>query len=162
MRPIIHSTKHYIQTSLSTVTGLTQNIITLVNAVAVPDKNIVSEVEEGAIVKACYVEAWLRTLDSVGGSFIVVLWKQPGGAANFSLTEMAALGDADAKKNIFFVSQGLANSQTADATPVLRGWYKIPKSKQRFGLGDKLLLQIFAQSTIDVAHCGFATYKEYT
>ncbi len=162
MRPVIHSQKHYVQTSLSTVTGLAQNIITLVVAVKVGDKNNVSEVVEGAIVKACFVETWLRSAEASAGSFIAVLWKQPGGAANFSLTEMAALGDADAKKNILFVSQGLVNHNTADAIPVLRGWYKIPKSKQRFGLGDKLLLQIFAQSTIDVQHCGFATYKEYT
>jgi len=44
----------------------------------------------------------------------------------------------------------------------MRGWYKIPKTKQRFGLGDRLVLQIASQGTDALDFCGFATYKEYT
>jgi len=56
----------------------------------------------------------------------------------------------------------LVNDQDADATPILRQWVKIPKTKQRFGLKDKLVLQVFAQGALDLTACGFELYKEYS
>jgi len=41
-----------------------------------------------------------------------------------------------------------------------KGWIKIPKSKQRMGLGDRIVVQTFAQA-LDMIDCGFETYKEY-
>ncbi len=161
VRPMVHSTKHYVQNSIATIAGSAQLVLTLVDAVAVVDKNVTNEVEEGASIKACYIEQWIRAADTVGGSFVAVLFKQPGGASNLTTVEMAALGQAEAKKNILWSSQGLVNDQDADALGLARGWYKIPKTKQRFGLGDKLLFQVFAQGAIDLHICGLATYKEY-
>ncbi len=161
MRAPIHSVKHYVQTSLTSIASGAKADITLVDAVAMPDVNTVSEVTEGAIVKAVYIELWI-----IGGvssaTAITVLCKFPGGLAAFGTTSLAALGGAVNKKNILFVSQGLtSNDGIASPINIMRGWYKIPKSKQRFGLGDKLLLQVFAQSQAQEI-CGFATYKEYT
>ncbi len=162
MRPVIHSTKHYVQTSLSTVTASTITNVELVDAVQVVDKNSSSEVEEGAVVKAVYVEMWIRTQDTAPGSFVYIICKRPGGVNVPSTAEMAALGTWDNKKNVFYTTQGLANDQDADAIPAFKGWIKIPKSKQRFGLGDHLSFHIFAQGALDLTICGFATYKEYT
>ncbi len=162
VRPVVHSTKHYVQNSLATIAAGAQLVLTLVDSVAVVNKNASNEVEEGAIIKACYIEEWIRSPEASPGSFIAVLWKQPGGASNFTTVEMAALHNAEAKKNILWSSQGLINDTDADALGLSRGWYKIPKSKQRFGLGDKLLFQVFAQGAIDIVICGLATYKEYT
>ncbi len=162
MRPPIHSVKHYVQTSLTTIaTGIKLDIL-LIDAVKLLDVSLVSEVAEGAVVKAIYIELWILG-DTGDASQITVLAKQPSGLSAFNTTQMAALGAADNKKNILFVSQGLAsNDGIANPINIMRGWYKIPKSKQRFGLGDTLKLQIFAQGAAGLEICGFATYKEYT
>ncbi len=162
VRPMVHSTKHYVQTSLATILGGAKSDVVLIDAVAVGNKNLVSEVEEGSSVKAIYIEEWLRAGDTVGGSFIACLYKAPGGLTPFGTIDLAALGNAENKKNILYSSQGLVNDQDADALSVARGWFKIPKSKQRFGLGDRLIWAIFAQGTIDLHRCGLAIYKEYS
>ncbi len=160
MRPTINSEKHYLQKSLFSVTALAIVNHIIVQSTEAPTGP--SEVREGAIVKAVYVEMWLRTASTSPGSFIVTLEKRPGisGTSIMSATDIAGLHDYDNKKNILYTSQGLLNDQDADATPVLRQYIKIPKSKQRFGLNDKLVLEIFAQS-LDITGCGFYTFKEY-
>ncbi len=162
MRPVIHSKKHYVQTSLATITAGTITSVTLVQGVAPEDVNTVSEVVEGAIVKAVFIEDWLRSGEAAGGSFVYAVEKRIGGMNAPSTSEMAAFGDYNNKKNLFYVSQGLLNDANADATPIMRQWIKIPKSKQRFGLGDILAIHIFAQGAIDLHRCGMTTYKEYT
>ncbi len=162
MRPVIQSRKHYVQTSLATITSGAKLDIVLVDATPLQDANLVNEVVEGAIVKAVYIEMWLLG-STASSSQITCLTKFPGGVGAFSIANLAALGSADNKKNTLFLSQGLAsNDGIANPINIMRGWYKIPKSKQRFGLGDRLLLQIFAQGAANLEVCGFATYKEYT
>ncbi len=162
MRAPVHSTKHYVQTSLSTLAaGGTVNI-RLALAVEVVDKNIVSEIEEGAIVKAVYVEHWLQN-DGNDASEIFVIFKDTQDLAGPSTGEMAALGTYNNKKNILFVHQGLSSNESiGNPIPVHRGWIKIPKSKQRMGLGDSINIQMSNPSAGVLTHCGFATYKEYT
>ena len=162
MRAPIHSVKHYVQFSFRTaLTGAVQNLL-LIDAHLIQNVNAVQEIQEGAIVKAVYIELWLLG-DSADATQITALSKFVAGAAPFSVAQMAALGTTANKKNILFVSQGLAsNDGIAAPIPVMRGWYKIPKSKQRFGLQDTLELQVFAQGAAGVDMCGFCTYKEYT
>ncbi len=148
--------------SLTTVAASAVGTTVLISGVATPDKNLVSEVEEGASVKAIYIELW-----QIGGAGvatqITTLTKFPSGQTPFTTAEMAALGGADNKKNILFTSQGIVgNDGITGPTNVMRAWYKIPKGKSRFGLGDTLELQIFAQAAESLQFCGFATYKEYT
>ncbi len=162
VKPMVHSTKHYVQTSISPILAGAKLDIILVSSVAVVNKNGLNETEEGNSVKACYNEYWLRSSEASPGSFIAVLYKNPGGGTKFSTGQLAALGSADNKKNILWTSQGLVNDNNADALGMMRTWYKIPKSKQRFGLGDELVLSIFAQGAIDLVICGFSTYKEYS
>ncbi len=162
MRPVIHSNKHLVQTSLSIVAAGAKLDIVLIDSVKVADKNAVFEVEEGAVVKAIFVEMWVLGSTS-GATQITVLAKHPGGLPSFTVAELAALGNADNKKNILYTTQGLAsNDGIANPIPIIRQWFKIPKSKQRFGLGDTLELQIFAQGAADLNICGMAIYKEYT
>lgn len=162
VRPMVHSTKHYVQNSIATIVGGAKLDIILAQSVAVANKNLVQEVEEGSSIKAVYVEMWVRGGEAAAGSGICALYKDPGGGIVFSTTELAAMGDAENKKNVLFFQQGLFNDQDADAISVVRGWFKIPKSKQRMGLGDRLIFTCFAQGAIDLHICGFATYKEYT
>ncbi len=161
VRPMVHSTKHYPQHSLETVTAGTVDNNVIVDAVAVGNKDDPKEVEEGNSVKAVYVEHWVRSGETSPGSYAYAIYKVPGGGAAFTAAQMAAIHDADNKKNILFFSQALTNNNTSNAIPVIREWVKIPKSKQRFGLGDRLIATHFAQA-LDSITCGFNTYKEYS
>ncbi len=161
VRPTINSTKHIVQFSIGTVTSAGVTTLELLNAVNVVNKNQVFEVEEGSVVKAIYVEIWLRAGSTTPASGQMIIYKQPGDQPNPSTTDMAALGDWTNKKNIFYTTMGLYNDQDADATVAFKGWLKIPKGKQRMGLEDSIKISIFTP-TIDIQFCGFALYKEYT
>ncbi len=122
-------------------------------------------VSEGATVKACYVELWLsQDSASTVGSYTVILYKDPGGTNAVDTAGMAALHDYSNKKNILFTAQGLLTPNDGGQVPVIRGWYKIPKGKQRFGLSDRLILAVRNNNltAIDINLCGLAVYKEYT
>ncbi len=124
--------------------------------------NAVDEVTEGAIVKAVYVELWVLDAGNAGSN-VVTLVKTPLNNVGPTFTQMNALGTYPNKKNILFTHQGLTNNDGIDPPMnIMRAWYKIPKSKQRFGLGDRLILTISNSSAQDLFYCGFATYKEYT
>ncbi len=164
MRPIIKSKKHILQISQATVGQAAAVSTTIVNALEATG-TVPSTVEEGAIVKACYVEFWVsQDSASVVGSYTVCLAKDPGGNAGMTATQMAALHDYDNKKNILFTAQGLLTPNDGGQVPVLRGWYKIPKGKQRFGLKDVLRITIRNNNAtaIDINFCGLAIFKEYT
>ncbi len=159
MRAVIQSRKHYFQTSISTVTAGT--VFTAVFTHAVDDPSTAGQVHVGAIVKAVYVEYWLRSSGAIGTSGQAIVVKHPGGVNNPTAIEMAALTDWDNKKNILYTTQGLFNDQDADAIPIYKGWVKIPKGKQRQGLQDQIKLHVLLP--VQDGHiCGFATFKEYT
>ncbi len=163
MRPIINTRKHINQLSQGTVAQ--SAAVTFIIASAIEGSGTTpSHVNEGAVVKACYVEYWVsQDSASVVGSYTVILEKVPGAGTQVTAAEMAALHDYDNKKNIFFTAQGLLTPNDGGQVPVLRGWYKIPKGKQRFGLGDILSVTIRNNNAtaIDINFCGVAIYKEY-
>jgi len=162
MRPIVHSTKHYVQITLSSVITVSRNSETLVTAVESTVANLGQEVEEGAIVKAVYVELWAEA-ESNSGFYTLIISKDPSGLGQISFADITNLFAYPNKKNILYTSQALtANDGIANPIPLLKGWIKIPKSKQRFGLGDKLRLTIASRGANTINYCGFATYKEYT
>ncbi len=158
VRPIVHSIKHYVQFSLSTVVGGTPTTKGIATGVESP--SIVSHVMEGSVVKAVYLEVWLRAGSTTPSSGQMIVYKKQSDSSNPTATDMAALGDWDNKKNILYTTMGLFNDQDADAIPAFKGWIKIPRGKQRFGLGDTLNFTVFTP-TIDLHLCGFSTYKEY-
>ncbi len=162
MRPVIKSRKHYVQFPINQVaTGVVENML-LIEAVAVSAKNISREVEEGAIVKACYIELWLQNQSNLGHT-VVIISKQNELGLGATFAEMATLDTWTNKKNILFTHEGLTtNDSQGPPLPVLHGWYKIPKSKQRFGLGDILSITVSNPSSNSLDRCGFATFKEYT
>ncbi len=158
MRAPIHAVKHYVQKSLTTVAAGVINITSLADAVNSPSANLANEVVEGAVIKAVYVEMWAR--GSAGeGAILLSLVKVPDGQG-MSFGDQTALFSYTNKKNVLYHTQGLSNDNDADAIPFLRQWFKIPKGKQRFGLGDELILGISAQALAQDV-CGFAVYKEY-
>ncbi len=164
MKAPIHSKKHIFQISQATVAqaavGTQTIVLALEGAPSTP-----FHVEEGSLVKACYVEFWVsQDSASVVGSYTIILYKDPGGNAQATAANLAALHDYDNKKNILFTAQGLLTPNDGGQVPVLRNWYKIPKGKQRFGLGDALRVAIRNNNAtaIDINFCGLAVFKEYT
>ncbi len=161
VRPMVHSTKHYVQFPFNDVATSTREINLVVSAVSVGDKNLASEVEEGSSVKAIFVEMWLQN-SGVDGTFILTISKDLGNDNGPSFAEMASLGTYDNKKNVLYTTEGLtSNDGVSGPVNVLRNWIKIPKSKQRFGLGDRININIANVSAGDLHRCGFTTYKEY-
>ena len=162
VRPVVHSVKHYIQFPIDQISTASRQAIVLATAVGGTLANLSTEVVEGTIIKAVYVELWLENTGNLGES-IVVLCKDTNSLTGPTFAQMADLFNYVNKKNILFTHQGLtSNDGVAQPTNVLRGWIKIPKSKQRFGLGDRLMLSISNTSSQDLNRCGFATYKEYS
>ncbi len=157
MRPTVNTRKHYVQFSLSAVASgaLTGNL--LIAAVAVPTG--ATQVREGAKVTAVYIEMWIQTDDAALGSSIVTLEKLPGNATSMTAAESAALDSYDNKRNVLHTQMGLTPNNVTYPMASVKGWFKIPKGKQRFGLGERLRLNIHAQSN-GLSFCGFAIYKE--
>ncbi len=162
MRAIVHSLKHIVQFPFNQIsTGTIEN-----NILAFTKERTISndanEVAEGSTIKAIYIELWLQN-SANDGHQIVTVEKNVSGASAVTFAEQAALFDYDNKKNIFFTHEGLSsNDGVGNPQNILRQWIKIPKTKQRFGLGDTLYLNISNPSSNNLARCGVAIYKEYS
>ncbi len=155
----INSVKHYAHTSSFAITNGVRNSITLVESIVAPATANAFSVKEGSIVSSIYVEYWVSgvTADKTVSQCIV---KLPGGSIVPSFTEMTNMGTYKNKKNVLAFHQGLAPTG-GNIISFFSNWVKIPKGKQRFGLGDELALVTSANGT-NVNLCGFSTFKEYT
>ncbi len=160
MKAPIQAVKHYVQQSLATVTGGTLNNFVLADALARDAAQTSVSVIEGSVIKAIYIEMWIRSSEVSPGTVLATFVKVPDRAIP-TFVDMTALHDYTNKKNVFYHTQGLTNDADANGIAFVRGWFKIPKGKQRMGLGDRLILCIASQAAIDNVICGFATYKEY-
>ncbi len=160
MRPVVNTKKHVVQFSLFTVASGAIANLSIIDAVAAPDAAVAAEVREGSKISAVYIEMWIQTDDATLGSSIVICEKVPGaGNTPATAAEIASLNSYDNKKNVFYTQMGLTPNSTQFPMASVKGWFKIPKSKQRFGLEDRFLLDILAQSN-GLSACGFAIYKE--
>ncbi len=158
MRPTVNTEKHFKQDSLFTLaSGAISNRNIAVAVVAPAGGN--TDVRVGCTISAVYCEMWLTSDDTAQGSVICTLEKVPGNAADMSVGNAAALHSYANKKNILHTQMGLLGPNTQYPMAVVKGWFKIPKGKQRFGLGDQLHFNIFAQSN-GVQGCGFFLFKE--
>ncbi len=160
VRPMVHSEKHYVQNSLFAIASGAVASLIQVAAVTVSTKNLATEIEEGSILKAIYLEYWVTSDDTSAGTAIWCLEKVPAGAAPLNAGDIAALNAYDNKKNILHTGMGLIPPNTQYPMNLVKGWFKIPKGKQRFGLSDELVFTILAQSN-GISACGFTLYKEY-
>ncbi len=162
VRPVIQSVKHYVQFSLATVGNLAVVVNNAATSVNVTAANAVGEVAEGSLVKAVYVEFWVQQASLEIGSLVAGFYKNEGGQNTITAADAAALGNWDNKKNLLYVTEGLAPENDTQILPLYKGWIKIPKGKQRMGLGDILSFFIRNNNPVDdINFCGFFTYKEY-
>lgn len=161
MKSPIVSRKHIVQWSLFTVGTVSVGSQTIAIGVDALAKNTPSECTEGSVIKAVYLELWFEN-SSNDGSAVCIVHKGTNAGNNPTYAQTIALDTWTGKKNILFTHQGLtANDAVGNPIPIYRGWLKIPKSKQRFGLGDHLTIMIANTSLNDLNICGFSTYKEY-
>ncbi len=162
VRPQVHSTKHYVQFPINVIATGIREINTVVSAQNISAVDASNEVVEGSTIKAVYFELWLQNQGTLG-EFVMTITKSVEGGTGPTFTEMASLFTYTNKKNILYTTQGLtSNDGVSGPVNVIRGWVKIPKSKQRFGLGDRLQMNISNVSSNDLNRCGFAFFKEYS
>ncbi len=158
----INTVKHYVQIENAATADAARRGNVLVDAVAGEATANTFEVQEGSIIKAVYVEYWAKSNATAGteDKFQAVLEKVPTGTNGISFTQMNNMQAYPNKKNVFYYTQGVIGDLTTQSIPVLRAWFLIPKGKQRFGLGDRLVVSLSTTgSTLN--NCGFATYKEW-
>ncbi len=159
MRPRVNTEKHYVQFSLFSVAG--GAIAELVVAIGQQTRTETNSthIREGAIISAVWLEIWVTSDDAAQGTTIVTLEKRLTGQAPMTAAQSALLNSYGNKKNVLHCFQGLIGPNVQPAAPSIRGWFKIPKGKQRMGLGDELVINVHGQSN-GVSGCGFATFKE--
>ncbi len=156
MKPTINSNKHYVHFSAFNIAGsaIVNNVIVSVDD-ALPSAG---SVRQGAIVKAIYLELWWDA-DLEGKTGAVSFQKIPAGGLSPTFAQHANMGTYQNKKNVLEFHQGLGPA-TGNVVPMFRHWIKIPKGKQRMGLGDVVNFSISAIGT-EFHGCGFATFKSY-
>lgn len=159
MRPKVMTEKHFVQRSLFTVALGTVNNHTIVFAPQTPAPTDATNVREGATVSAVYIELWMTSDDSEQGSVICTLEKRGGTTSPMSAGDAAALNNYGNKKNILHTQMGLVGTDVQVPIAIVKGWFKIPKGKQRFGQDDSLIFNILAQ-TNGINACGFSLFKE--
>ncbi len=162
MRPRVQTVKHYVQWTITPVAVGTTVTEEIARSVALQSADISTEVREGSVVSAIYIELWvIGQSDSASGNVLVSFYKKTGGDSNMTQAEHVDLFNYDNKKNVFYHTQGITNDGVANATPFIRQWFKIPKGKQRMGLKDTISIAVSTQAEA-VNYCGFALYKEQT
>ncbi len=162
LAPIV-SRKHIIpQGVLAVAVGGIANIA-IATAVDAPDNTVPAEVKIGSIVKAVYIELWVRGDDETGppANAQLSFEKLIGSSTPMIFSDAPVLNTYDNKSNVFYVTQGLVSAGTANsAIPFMRGWFKVPKGFQRMAIGDRLTVNIVALNH-DLELCGLYIYKEY-
>ncbi len=161
LAPII-SVKHYVsKINASLASGAILNVDAVVSVVA-PATSATNQVQEGSVVKAVYCEIWAKSKAAAGAStqYNVAVEKVPANAPDMTFAQMANLMAYLNKKNILLAQQANLGDTNTQAVPVLRGWIKIPKGKQRFGFGDKFTVNLTATGA-SVDFCGLFVFKEY-
>ncbi len=159
MRPKVMTEKHFVQRSLFAVASGAINNHTIVFAPQTPAAADPTNVREGATVSAVYIELWLTSDDAAAGSVICTLEKRGGTSTVMGTADAGALNAYGNKKNIFHTQMGLLGPNVQVPIAIVKGWFRIPKGKQRFGQDDSLVFNIFAQSN-GVSGCGFSLFKE--
>lgn len=161
VRPTVNSQKHILQSSLFSVAGT--SIVNVVPLIVDESPAGTQQVAVGTTVKAIYCEYWVQGEATQPTTVNITVEKLESGAANMTFIQSQDLFGYSNKKNIFYTTQGIVGDANSNPIPFLRMWIKIPKGKQRFGLGDSLVVNI-ACITPDpdgLEVCGMALYKAY-
>ena len=158
MRPRVNTEKHIRQLPIDSVGTGTINNATVLVAVDQPSSNAI-DVRVGSVVSAVYIELWVLAGSQQPGSITVTLEKLVAGQTPMSFVQGALLNEYPNKKNIFYTTQGVTPDANGNPVPFVRQWIKIPRGKQRMGLGDSMVLNVQANVENETI-CGVFIYKE--
>lgn len=127
-----------------------------------PATSNANDVAEGSVIRAVHMEMWILGggATTVDTQFIAQIEKVSSGASPATFANMLNLGAYANKKNILWTSQGVVGASDTNSIPIIRDWLLIPKGKQRFGAGDRLVMTVATVETT-LQHCGLFVYKEY-
>ncbi len=164
LAPIV-SVKHYVHRTNVTVTSGTIENVVLADAVTVASAGgNAFDVTEGSVVKAVHLDYWVLNIgaSNTNTQWTAILEKVPSNQTAATAAQLANLGAYTNKKNILHSFQGniAAAVDGNGGIPFLQGWFKIPKGKQRMGLGDRLVVSAVSTG-VSIRICGLCTYKEY-
>ncbi len=161
MAPLV-TIKHMVNIENAQLTSATAGSIELVQAVAQTAVANTTDVVEGSIVKTVFLEMWIKSFAGAGEDtkFQLVLEKLTENSDPITFTEMNNLMSYPNKKNILYTSQGIVGDLTTQSIPIVRQWFSIPKGKQRFGLGDELVVTISTTGAV-LQRCGLCIFKEW-
>ncbi len=160
----INTVKHYVGSPRFTLALGTSISLEIADVVAAPVNTTREKLSEGSLIKSVHYEYWLLGSGATGNvtQFVLTIEKLPSNLADPAFSDMLNLGGYKNKKNILYTTQGIIPMITdgSNAVAVIRDWLLIPKGKQRFGQGDRLVVSIATvEQALEV--CGIATYKEY-
>ncbi len=158
----INANKHYVHVPNANIASGAIENIPIIDAVVAPAAAASINVEEGSVVKAVYIEMWIYGLGASGTDtqFFLAIEKIPANGPSMTVADSLNLGAYQNKKNILYTSQGVIGGIDTNSVAVIRNWFLIPRGKQRFGLGDRLDVNV-APLGAPMQRCGFSTYKEY-
>ncbi len=161
VRPMVNSNKHIVQNVVFPVGTVSTVNLVLAQAKENPDGLVSSEVRVGSNIKAIFCEYWILGDGQQPSAVEMHLEKPVAGSIGPVFADSQSLYIYNNKKNIFYTTQGLVGDANSNPIPFIRQWIKIPKGKQRMGLGD-LLIMSFNNLTADgIEVCGLSIYKEF-
>ncbi len=161
LAPIV-SIKHYVNQENASIADNAIRNMQMIQGVGQTAVVNTGDVVEGSIVKAVYIEMWFKGNAAAGteDKFQLSIEKVPANQEPMTFAQMNTPMGYPNKKNILFYSQGVTGDLTTGSIPIVRGWFKIPKGKQRFGLDDELFVNVTTTGAT-ANTCGFAVFKEY-
>ncbi len=161
MAPLV-TIKHMLNIENATIAAGAVRGVELAQAVAQTAVTNVGDVVEGSLIKAVYIEIWVKSNAAAGtdAKFQFALEKTMSNSSSITFVQMNNLMTYPNKKNVLHVSQGVIGDLSTQSIPLVRQWFSIPKGKQRFGLDDKLVITISATSAI-IQTCGLSIFKEW-
>ncbi len=162
MKAPISAIKHYVSFTNAQISVGTVAQLECVQGVAQTAVTNTADVVEGSVIKAVYIELWILGQGATGidTQITMAIYKNPAGLTKMTASDLAnAMGYAN-KKNIFYFTQAVFGDKFTNSVPLFKGWIRLPKGKQRFGLGDQLICSVVSTEQA-IQRCGFSTYKEY-
>ncbi len=161
-RPVINSIKNQPNGFDAGSAGANAFVL-IAKAVNTPSSIVSTDVSQGCIVKAIWVELWITAsatvAEGVTTGIDAYIWKNPGG--NLTAPAPGSVGTSNEKKFVFKSWKGLIGSRK-EGFPAYtwRGWVRVPKIYQRMGTDDLLQL-VFKSTGVNTLVCNNFIYKWY-
>ncbi len=136
MRPVIHTRKEVVDSTLLVVAAGVTSAVTVAEAVN-DYTGAVGDVEVGSVITSlyCFIQM-LPTAITENVDFYVI--KKPVGVAN---PTPGAVGGAPQRKYVLHEEKGIPGNANDGAYPLtFKGVVKIPKGRQRMAEDDKILV----------------------